>query len=95
MNDYTGYWQKKGKMELRDDKYLKLAKAGSLLLGVSLTNYSYFLLDTKKISAEYIPSHYPYGGKPAYSIPVGNNLLVPFTFSEFDRVVDAIKCAMD
>lgn len=96
VNDYTGYWQEKGKMELRDDKYLKLANAGSLLLGVSLTNYSYFLLDfSKKISADYIKSHYPYGGKPAYSIPLGKNLLIPFTFSEFERVVDAIKCAMD
>lgn len=96
MNDYKGYWQKYGRIDLRDDKYLELVKTTSLFLGISLANsgslHNYILLDfSQEIPATYIPSHRPYGGKPAYSIQVTKDLLIPFTFSKFDQIVDAIK----
>ena len=96
MNDYTGYWQKNGKIDLRDDKYRKLVQTASLFLGISLatpgTQHSYILLDfSQEIPATYIPSHRPYGDKPAYSIQVARDLLIPFTFQDFDHIVAAIQ----
>ena len=96
MNDYTGYWQKNGKIDLRDDKYRKLVQTASLFLGISLatpgTQHNYILLEfSKEISANPISSHRAYGGKPAYSIQVARDLLIPFTFQDFDHIVAAIQ----
>lgn len=38
MNDYKGYWNRYQKMDLRDDKFLKLQNEKSLFLGVSTSD---------------------------------------------------------
>lgn len=69
MNDYKGYWSKYGNIDLRDDKFEKLCKENSIFLGTAPQDNKYIIIDfTKPINAEYIPSHFPYGGKPAYKI---------------------------
>ena len=74
MCDYTGYWKKAKKIDLRDEKYQKLCRTHSLFLGISTSTISYILLDFgENIPANYIPSHAPYGGKPAYAVPVHAN----------------------
>ena len=71
MCDYTGYWERTRRIDLRDSKYQKLCKTRSLFLGISTPTTSYILLDFGgNVPANYIPSHFPYGGKPAYSVPV-------------------------
>ena len=71
MCDYTGYWERTGRIDLRDSKYQKLCNTRSLFLGISTPTTSYILLDFGgNVPANYIPSHRPYGGKPAYSVPV-------------------------
>ena len=69
MSDYTGYWAKYGKMELRDSKFKKMQESGSLFLGVSAVDNKYILLDMgEKFESRFIPSYFLYGGKPAYSV---------------------------
>ena len=69
MSDYTGYWSKYGKMELRDSKFSKMKNSSSLFLGVSTKDNKYILLDmSREFEATFIPSYFLYGGKPAYSV---------------------------
>ena len=68
MCDYTGYWTRTKKIDLRDSKYQKLKNSNSLFLGFSTTDNKVVLLDfSSNISATFIPSHFAYGGKPAYA----------------------------
>ena len=45
MSDYTGYWSRYGKMDLRDDKFMKMQDSSSLFLGISTVDNKYILLD--------------------------------------------------
>lgn len=76
MNDYTGYWKKHHILHLRDNKFLKMQKENSLFLAVSMTDKTYALFDFKEdINFQYINSHFPYGGKPAYAIHFADDCL--------------------
>lgn len=83
MSDYTGYWARYHKMELRDSKFIKMKESNSLFLGVSTVDNKYILLD---MSGEYdfsfIPSYFLYGGKPAYSIKLPVEAMKPLDFSK-------------
>ena len=69
MSDYTGYWAKYGKMELRDAKFTKMKSSKSLFLGVSTVDNKYILLDMcGEFEVKFIKSYFLYGGKPAYSV---------------------------
>jgi len=88
MSSYTDYWQKKGKLELRDDKYSEMVKTQSLLLGIETASNQYIILDFKNnIKAKFIKSHKPYGYKPAYSIRFGRQFLNEI---DFIAIADAI-----
>ena len=81
MSDYTGYWSKNGKMELRDSKFTKMQRSGSLFLGVSIVDNKYILLDMKgEFESEYIPSYALYGFKPAYSIKLPKSSMKDLQF---------------
>ena len=93
MSDYTGYWTRTGRMDLRDSKYLKLERNESLFLGISTQDRKFIFLDfSEDIPARYIDSHRPYGGKPAYQIHVNEDMLVPFNIA---RLVETIKAAIE
>jgi len=68
VKDFTGHWQKKKKIDLRDRKYLNLKEENGILVGIDFKYGKFFVLNVNEAEAEYITSHYPYGGKPAYSI---------------------------
>lgn len=79
MSDYTGWWERTGHIDLRDSKYKKLQNEDALFLGVCTLSNKFILLDfTANLGATYIPAHIPYGGKPAYSIPVKKDALKSF-----------------
>ena len=78
MCDYTGFWTREGKMDLRDGKYKKLKNTNSLFLGFSTKDNKVILLDfADELTVTFTPSHFAYGGKPAYSVR-----LLPFVFRE-------------
>lgn len=87
VNDYKGYWARNHKCDLRDSKWNHLCQIArgnrpSLLLGLDFAGNKYFLKNTKDPQdVIYIPSHWPYGGKPAYSIALKNSLR-DFTFDD-------------
>lgn len=93
MSDYKGYWTRYGQMDLRDDKYTKLEKSLSLFLGISTKDQKFIFLDFgTDIKATYIPSHRPYGGKPAYQIKFDRSSLLPFNVGQ---LVELIKSAIE
>lgn len=76
MNDYTGYWSRKGQLDLRDSKYQNLVAEQSLFLAVSTTTREFALFDfSEEIHARFIQSHFPYGGKPAYQIRITADMM--------------------
>lgn len=80
MNDYTGYWARTGLLDLRDSKYQRLSAEQSLFLAVSTTTKDFALFDfSEEIRAHYIPSHRPYGGKPAYELSITNDMMFQTT----------------
>lgn len=80
MNDYTGYWARTGLLDLRDSKYQKLSAEQSLFLAVSTTTKEFSLFDFgETVSARFIPSHRPYGGKSAYEINIAKKIMLEAT----------------
>ena len=87
MNDYKGYWNKYKKMDLRDDKFLKLQNEKSLFLGVSTSDKKYLLLNfAKETNAIYSSFHYAYN-KPAYSIRITPDMLKALDYSDIARTI--------
>ena len=81
MSDYTGYWARYGKMELRDSKYTKMKNSESLFLGVSTVDNKYILLDMGgDFDVKFIPSYFLYGGKPAYSVKLAKSSMKDLNF---------------
>ncbi len=90
VNDYTGFWYRNHKLHLRDNKYLQLQKKQSLLLAIALSSniQKYTLFDFRQnIPAVRIPSHRPYGGKPAYELSVSTDSLFDFSFTNVRRTI--------
>lgn len=95
-NDYTGYWKKQKKCDLRDDKFIHIKRGinnadFSFLLGVDFKNIEFFLVnvnDTTNIS--YTNYHYAYH-KPAYSIHLDKINFYKFTI---DNICNIIKKLM-
>lgn len=89
MNDYTGYWYRYCKIDLRDDKYSKMKEKKSLFLGISTSDHKYVLLNfSRPIKATYIASHRYYYGKPVSQISIDRNQLLAFDMME---VIEDIK----
>ena len=83
MSDYTGYWAKYKRMELRDAKFTKMQESKSLFLGVSTVDKKYLLLDmAEDFDYKFIPAYFLYGGKPAYSIKLSPCLLRDLDFAQ-------------
>lgn len=83
MSDYTGYWAKYKKMELRDAKFTRMQESQSLFLGISTLDHKYILLDMSgDFDFTFIPSYFLYGGKPAYSIKLAKNQFKDLDFAQ-------------
>lgn len=70
VTDYTEYWTRNGEMDFRDWKIQSIKDEDGLILAVDVTKQEVFIIDPQTISAEYIDSHKPYGGKSAYKIQI-------------------------
>lgn len=77
ITSYTNYWNLNNRIDLRDNKYLKLKESNSLVICVDLYNKVFFVLDLNKTNAKYIEHHRPYN-KPAFQIAL-NNKPIKFT----------------
>lgn len=71
MNDYTGWWRRTHQIDLRDQKYNKIAETHSIFLGISNSDNSYILIgDISSFPSQFIQEHAPYGNKPAYRLSI-------------------------
>ena len=95
VNDYTGFWYRTHKLHLRDNKYMQLQRNRSLLLAIALSAncQKFTIFDFRQdIPATRIPSHRPYGGKPAYELSVAANSLYDFSFTGVrEAILDTIR----
>ena len=77
MNDYSGYWAKNNRLDLRDSKYNKLKNESALLLPIAVGEQRCSIIDfSKEIDSTYIANHPPYGFKPAYQIPINSEAMI-------------------
>ena len=69
--DYTGFWRKHGKIDLRDAKYQHLRRERALVFGADALWQRAILLDMEEEIPGIIQveSYKPYGGKPAVRVP--------------------------
>lgn len=84
-NDFTGYWHKTGKYDLRDSKFDHIKKMAeeadkSLILGIDFKNHLFFLVDVcdPNITIKAIPYHFIYK-KPAHSISIPKTILKEYS----------------
>lgn len=81
--DYTGFWRRHGKIDLRDAKYQHLRRERALVFGADALWQRAILLDM----GEEIPgivqvgSYKPYGGKPAVRVPCRDEEFFPLEAS--------------
>jgi hypothetical protein len=88
VKDFTGYWAKKGWVDLRDQKYKNLVGEDGVLLGIDFVRMKFFAVRIAETQATYRPSHPEFGGKPVYSISLRE---MPFhDFEDLGRVLTSI-----
>ncbi len=95
-NDYTGYWMRTLKCDLRDDKFLQIKNEiknadYSLLLGVDFNNMKFFIVDVVNDENNITYSSYHYAfRKPAYSIDLRRVRFYDFTIENICNVIKNI-----
>lgn len=88
MCDYTGFWSRAHRADLRDLKYNRLKSENALFLGIDVMNKQYTLIDfSGNVIVQYTPSHRAYGWKPAYSFNLTQYGLKAF---DYEAIVDDI-----
>jgi hypothetical protein len=68
MKDDKGTWGKHGKLHLRDNKYFRMKEAKAFLVALDLNRWQFAVLDIARCPSKHIPSHWPYGSKPAQEL---------------------------
>lgn len=93
-NDFTGFWHRTGKYDLRDSKFNHLKEMAkladkSLILGIDFKNHLFFLIDvcSPEIEVKSIPYHFIYR-KPAFSISIPKTILKKYSTPS---IIEAIK----
>lgn len=81
--DYTGFWRKHGKIDLRDAKYQHLRKEKALVFGADALWQRAILLDMGEEIPDIVQvgSYKPYGGKPAVRVPCRDEEFFPLEAS--------------
>ena len=75
MNDWNDYWIRSDKLDLRDNKFLKLSNEQSLFLGIApMSSKGIFLDFSKKL--DFIERYNPAYGKKSYTLNGIKNKLV-------------------
>lgn len=91
--DYTGFWRKTGRIDLRDSKYERLRKEQALVFGADALWQRAILLDMSDDIPGILraPSYKPYGGKPAVRLPCQEEDFFPLTAKQLSRRLAAIS----
>lgn len=86
--DYTGYWKKKKRCHLRDQKYPNVCRDHSIVLGIATE--SYLLIDDISLyPAEHLDHHPPFGNKPAEEITITkSDLNEPLDYGTITRRIN-------
>lgn len=84
MQNYTDFWEKNSVLHLRDNKFSNLLSENAILLGIDFYQNKIVILNLKNCNYKFIPSHSPYGGKPAYEISISNFL----EYSYLDKFIE-------
>ena len=101
-NDYTGYWKKSKKCDLRDDKYCHLKNMAqnndfSFLLGIDFPNMQFFIINFNddNLKINYSKFHWAYK-KPVYTIDLKEIKYYNFNFNnivnEIIKLINLGEC---
>lgn len=86
ITDYSGFWQRNGDADLRDNKYNQIQNhPQTLILGLDFENDSVFVVNPEEMNPEYLSSH-PYWNKPAYRFDASN-----LEFTPVEKVGNAVQ----
>ncbi|MCT7561970.1 hypothetical protein [Aliarcobacter butzleri] len=92
INSYTPYWANTKRIELRDNKYLKMKEKNVLLLCIDIYSNIFYIINIAILeNIRFIEYHKAYG-KPAYSIDIKD--LIPYELSLLN-LIKQIEIAMD
>ncbi len=83
--DFTGYWQKNNKIDLRDNKYVNIKEEDGVLLGLDFENEDFFVVDISETDGHSHP-HPPFGGKKAYTFEFDG-----IEFHDVDEMKEVLK----
>lgn len=87
MNDHKGFWKKTHKCHLRDQKYNKILKTGSIFLGVSTIDNTYFITDDiSSVPSKFLPIH-PIWHKPAQELTITSEDLIPIDYNTIAKQI--------
>lgn len=89
--DYTGFWRRSGKIDLRDAKYQHLRQERALVFGADTLSRQGVLLDMRNdiLGIVQVDSYKPYGGKPAVRIPCKEEDFFPLKVSSLAERLQA------
>jgi hypothetical protein len=92
INSYTPYWTNTKRIELRDNKYLKMKSKNVLLLCIDIYSNVFYIMNVSTLqNIQFIEYHKAYG-KPAYSIDIKG--LIPYELSLLN-LIKQIEIAID
>ena len=90
--NFTGYWKREMKVDLRDNKYNNLVYHKCLLCGIDMKSKEFFILDmsSKSVEATYEEEHAAWGNKPCYSVILKESDFMPFDFMAVTKRLNEI-----
>lgn len=89
--NYTDYWTQHNCIDLRESKAKHLYQSNSLVLGITLDQPYYLLINfAKYLPNEYIPEYPPFGGKSAHRILITDDMKVGINFNEIADKINYI-----
>lgn len=92
-NDYTGYWKRTKKCDLRDDKYKNIQSKAinnefSFLLGVDFVNNEFFIIDLlDRANVVTYSDYHRFYHKPAYTIHLSRIEYLDFSFENIAKKI--------
>ena len=91
--DFSNYWERFNRIDFRDDKYNELVESESILLGVSILNRKFFLLDFRNgnIRSIYHRSYPPFGYKLARTVDLAQCNVIFYDFNNANMIREILR----
>jgi len=91
INSYTDYWNRTNKIDLRDNKYIKLKNSEAIILCIDVFFKKFYIIDlgSNNYNIKFIPYHEPYG-KSVYQIDIREEKSIEFTINNLVNEINKL-----